>query len=125
MKFCEIVWPDSDIENINIEYNCAILTIWNYALKKKLFVKCSGFAGITNLCIFDDTTIVNAKVFSADEKNDPFVINLCTAYDKSYDYGGRILSDGVLELRIELTNRICFSLYCQEIEVLEYNPIQT
>ena len=35
------------------------------------------------------------------------------------DYGGRSLSNGLLELRIELANYISFSVYCLQIDVIE------
>ena len=116
MDFLKISWADSNIECINIEYDLATLTIWNDALKTRVTVQCSGFAGITNLCIWDDTIILTAEVNPANN-DDPFVRNLYTEYDKNYDYGGRNLSNGLLELRIELVNHIAFSVYCQKIDV--------
>ena len=32
MDFQDIIWADSDVENINIEYDKATLMIWNDAL---------------------------------------------------------------------------------------------
>ena len=121
MDFLNINWPDSDVENINIEYDLATLVIWNDTLQKRLFVECSGFAGITNLCIWDDTIIMSASIHPVHDMDNEFVRNLYTAYSKNKDYGGRSLSDGLLELRIELANHISFSVYCQKIEVIEHN----
>ena len=119
MEFLNINWADSDIENINIEYDHATLVIWNDTLQKRLSVECLGFAGITNLCIWDDTIIMSASVHNASDANNEFVHNLYTAYSKDQDYGGRSLCNGLLELKIELVNRISFSVYCQKIEVIE------
>jgi len=121
MNFQNINWADSDIERINIEYDHATLLIWNDALQKKLSVDCFGFAGITNLCIWDDTIIISARVNSVYNSDNEFVRNLYTAYSKNKDYGGRTLNDEMFELKIELSNYISFSVYCQTIEVSECN----
>ena len=117
MNFQDFYWADSDIENINVEYNHATLIIWNAALKKRLSIECSGFVGITNLCIWDDMTIMNTSISPVNDVNNDFVRQLYTAYDKDFDYGGRKLANGLLELKIELANYISFSLYCQKINV--------
>ena len=121
MKFENIYWPDSQLATIQIEYDRANLVIWNEVLKKRLSVECSGLAGITNLCIWDDTIIMSASVYPVCDADNEFLNNLYTAYSKNKDYGGRSLGSGLLELRIELANYISFSVYCQKIEVIECN----
>lgn len=121
MNFQDYHWADSDIENINIEYDHATLVIWNATLQTRLSVECSGLAGITNLCIWDDTIIMSASVYPVCNTDHEFLSNLYTAYSKDKDYGGRSLGSGLLELRIELANFISFSVYCQKIEVIESN----
>ena len=119
MNFQDFDWADSDLESIHIEYDRATLVIWNDACQKRLSVECSGLAGITNLCIWDDTIIINASVnFTCDTDNE-FLRNLYTAYSKNKDYGGRFLGNRLLELRIELANHISSRVYCQKIEVTE------
>lgn len=117
MNFQDFYWPDSDIERINIEYDRATLVIWNDALQKRLSVECSGFAGITNLCFWDDTIIMSTSVHPVCDTGNEFLSYLYAAYSKNKDYGGRSLGSGLLELKIELTNYISFSVYCQKIEV--------
>lgn len=121
MKYENIYWPDSQLIRILIEYDQANLIIWNDALQRQLLVECSGFAGITNLCIWDDTIIMSTSLHPVCDADNEFVRNLYTAYNKNKDYGGRSLSSGLLELRIELANYISFSVYCQKIEVIECN----
>ncbi len=120
MNFCDIDWADSDLENIHIEYDRATLAIWNDALAMRLTVECSGLAGITNLCIWDDTIIVSAKVYPTDETRDAYLRSLYEAYDKNSNYGGRSLCNGFVELRVKLVNCISFSVYCQEVSVTEH-----
>jgi len=121
MNFYEFYWADSNIQSIHIEYDRATLVVWNQILKMPLSVVCSGLAGITNLCIWDDTIIVDAQVFSVDETDSGFVKKIFEVYDKDFDYGGRKLNDGLLELKIELANGISFSIYCMKIQVIESN----
>ena len=121
MDFLNFNWADSNIESINIEYDIAVLKIWNDVLQKLMIVKCSGFAGITNLCIWDDTIITSTSLCSAKEDNDEFVKTLYKAYDKHYDYCGRSLEKGLLKLKVELVNNIAFNIYCQEIVVEDHS----
>ena len=119
MNFQDYDWADSDIESIHVEYDHAALVIWNDACQKRLSVECSGFAGMTNLCLWDDTIILSASVSPVRDTENEFLRRLYMAYSKDKDYGGRSLSIGLLELRIELANYISFRIYCQKIEVLE------
>jgi len=89
MKFESIFWPDSQLVKIQIEYNYAGLVIWNDVLQKHLLVKCSGLAGINNLCIWDDTIIENIYVKNADLSSDSYLQNVFSNYDKDFDCGGR------------------------------------
>lgn len=118
MNFSSFCWADSDLEKIQIEFDHAALTIWNNVLQKRLIVHCWGLAGITNLCIWDDTTIINSEIAPVTHQRDIFVQNLFAAYKANYNYGGRSLDTGLLALRIELSNHIQFIVYCQSIDVL-------
>ena len=124
MKVEKYSWADSDLEKIQIEYDQATLIIWNDSVQKQLMVSCYGLAGITSLCIWDDTIILDVRVSSVTDENSEFVRELYSKYEKNYDYGGRSLSDGLLELQIELTNNTSFSVYCLSIEVTEINELK-
>lgn len=89
-------------------------------MEKWLTIRCTGFAGITNACIWDDTTIYDLDVRLVTEADNDFLRALYTAYDENFEYGaGRILKNGLLELKIEPVNYIPFYIYCQEIYVVE------
>ena len=118
MTFENVFWPDSQLLSIQIEYNQANILVWNDVLQKKLLIKCTGFAGMTNLCIWDDTIIYKASIKQVYDSDNEFITNLFTAYSKDTDYGGRTLNSILLELKIELTNNIPFMIYCQKVEVL-------
>ena len=113
-------WPDSRIDEIRIQYDVAEIIVWQYEMEKWLTIRCTGFAGITNACIWDDTTIYDLDVRLVTEADNDFLRALYTAYDENFEYGaGRILKNGLLELKIELVNYIPFYIYCQEIYVVE------
>ena len=129
MNFTDYSWHDCHINRINIEYDKATIEIGYYEPKPdvkdikctwKCFVVCTGLAGITNLCIWDDTIIYDTNVRLADP-NDDFVRKLYGAYSKEWNFGGRSLSNDLYELQIELVNNITFSIYCQKIEVIPDN----
>lgn len=115
-----IFWADSNIEKITIEYNCAQLYVFNSALQRNLRLNCTGFIGLTNLCIWDDQIIEDAEFHQVSEdENTPFLQMLFSAYDKNFNYGERWLNQGILEVRIKLVNGITFSIYCQKVDVEE------
>ena len=118
MDFDNIDWADSNIHKIEIEYDCATILVFNDTLQKNVLVKCTGFIGLTNLCIWDDQIIDSASVHQIlDNDSAPFIQEVLSAYDKDFNYGERWLNTGILELRIKLINNITFSIYCQKINV--------
>ncbi len=119
MNFNEFDWTDSILEKIIIEYDKAILIIVNNSLQQRLYVQCTGLVGITNLCIWDDTIIMNAEIKSIENNNTEFIRNLYLAYDRNFDYGGRSLNEGILDLCVELSNYIAFSVFCLKVDVKE------
>ncbi len=117
MDINEFDWADSDLREIHIEYDSANLYIFNDYLQQKLRVECLNFAGITNLCIWDDTIIYSLDVKSAEGMDNEFLRNLYRTYDRKYVYGGRSLSDGLKELKVTLANGLAFCIYALEFRV--------
>lgn len=121
MNFKEILWADMRIENINIEYDHLSLIIVDDLEKCQFCVKCHGFVGITDLCMWDDTIIFKTDIRHPGVSDNEYLKKVYKSYDKDFDYGGgRILGDNLLELMITLSNNLTFSIYCQGIEVSEY-----
>ena len=120
MDFNCVDWADSDIEKITIEHDCAQLHIFCDALQKNVCVRCTGFVGLTDLCIWDDQIIDSAGLRRlTDDEEIPFVRKVFSAYDRDLNSGERRLNKGLLEMRVRLSNGITFQLYCQKVEVLE------
>lgn len=122
MKFSDFFWPDSSLEQIRICYDAAELTIWNRSMNHKVTVRCEGFIGMTDLCIWDEQIILQAECRNmpwsdAIRSQDTFLQSLCKAYPHSSQWDERRLEDGVVVLSVLLTNHIRFRLYCQRIDV--------
>ncbi len=118
IEFDNIDWADSDIERIEIEYDSIKLYVFNDALQRNVCVSCTGFIGLTNLCIWDDQIIDHAEIHQiADDESLPFMEMVYQSYDKNSNYGERCLNDGVFDLCIRLVNKTSFNIYCQKITV--------
>lgn len=122
MEFNEIDWADSSIEEINVKYNELTMKIFNDTLNKEIAVVCENFAGITNLCLWDDTYIDNAKLETA--TTEVFYTQIIKAY--TYTNGvidnsdaKKSLSNGLKKLSLTLTNGIICEIYCQSVIVKE------
>lgn len=124
-NFNDYYWCDSSIENIQIEFDKATLLIFNDVLKKYMNIVCTGFAGITNLCIWDDSFIFSYDLKPVtDDMDNEFLRDLYANHDKDFDYyigqGDYVRKlDGLLELSMELSNHIRFRIYCLNVEVIE------
>ena len=115
MNINDIDWADSRLESINIEYDKSELRIVSES--GRYVVTCAGLIGLTNLCIWDDTIIDNITVFEAGPSSDAYLQQVYSVYDKSFDYGGRILGEPVLVLSVSIINNTTFNLYCKSITV--------
>ena len=85
MEFNSIDWADSNIEKIEIEYDSIKLYVFNDALQRNVCGICTGFIGLTNLCIWDDTIVENIYVKNADQSSDSYLQNVFSNYDKDFD----------------------------------------
>ncbi len=118
MEFNNFDWSDSHIEKIEIEYDSIKLYIFNDTLQRNVCMICTGFIGLTNLCIWDDLIIDYAEThLIADDESIPFMEMVYSAYDKNFNYGERYLNNGVVDVCIRLVNNISFDIYCQKITV--------
>ena len=112
MEFNNIDWADSNIEKIEIEYDSIKLYVFIDTLQRNVCVTCTGFIGLTNLCIWDDQIIDHAEIHQiADDESIPFMEMVYSAY------GERCLNNGVFDVCIKLVNNISFNIYCQKITV--------
>lgn len=121
MKFNEIDWADSSIEEIKIKYDNLEMIVFNDTLNKSIKIKCTGFAGITDLCIWDDMDIYAVQL-NENTISSTFAQTIISAYK---DVNGnldnsnpnRTLKQGLKDLSITLTNGITFHIFCQNINI--------
>ena len=118
MNFTKFNWADANIHKIIIDYDLAEIEISYDGFNKQYTIQCTGLAGLTNICIWDDTIISDTCICFADKNNSSFMQLLLSKYDLGIDYGLRYLSDSFLELKITLVNDTTFSVFCQRISVL-------
>ena len=121
MQVNEVFWADSSIEEINIKYDILIIKVFNDALNKLVNIVCKKFAGLTNLCLWDDTDILNVKLEKASDES--FYNDILKAYTNKHgkldnSNKDRTLESGLLKLTITLTNGILSEIYCQSVEII-------
>lgn len=122
MKFDEIYLPDTNIKNIFIEYDRAVITTIDvYEKMRNYKIICTGLAGVTDLNIWDEMCIIDADLKPVGVE-DEFVKQCQEKYSWDYDTGlNRKLSNGLILLSIELANFVVFKVYCQDIHIEEYS----
>lgn len=117
MRFDELSWAGSTLEHLQLAYDSAVLTIWNESVQRRFRVCCSGFVGVADLCLWDDVVIADGAVRTITEADNEFLRRFFTAYRVDFHREEQCLKDGLLELRMVLTNDIPLRLYCQQIDV--------
>lgn len=116
MKFEELYLPDTSLESIFIEYDKAVITIYDFDYKCIYKITCTGLAGVTDLNIWDENIIIAASLKPVDME-DEFVRQCKQVYIWDYDTGiNRRLSNGLLLLSLTLANNVVFKVYCQNVE---------
>lgn len=126
-NFYNYDFADGSIESINIDYDKVELSIAldvteQTGIPESKMVKliCSEVAGLTDLCMWDDTIIFGAELKEVSDKDTPFLTKLFGAYTTEYvSPGYKSLKENLLDLAIEMSNHITFHIYCYEIKVDE------
>ncbi len=104
-NFYRYDFHDAVIEKIEINSNKAVLHIDSDGLKIKII--CSDTVGITNICMWEDDIIYDARLSVAEDFSLPFLQNIKGAHGSDSP-----VLEGMLDLAIELTNNIVFHIYC-------------
>lgn len=117
MTFTDLSWTGSTLEHLQLEYDRAVLTIWNEAVQRRFRVCCSGFVGVADLCLWDDVVIAEWSVRTITEADNEFLHRFFVAHTVDFHREEQSLKGGLLELSIVLTNDMPLRLYCQQIDV--------
>lgn len=118
-NFYNYYWHDSSIEKIEIFDDNTILSIYNDDSNLQVKVICSRTAGITNLCMWEDTIIVTASLNMVSDFSDEFIQSILKSHPQYEDLDCLPIKNGLLDLAVELTNNIVFHIYCYDVVVSE------
>ena len=116
-NFYNYLWHDSTIEKIEIFKDNVILRIYNDFLKAPVKMTCSKTAGITNLCMWEDTIIITACLNTVSDFSSEFIQSILQAHPQYEEYDCLPIKEGLLDLAIKLTNDIVFHIYCYDVVV--------
>ncbi len=115
--FNNYCWHDSTIEKIEIFDDNVILSIYNDVLNSQVKITCSRTAGITNLCMWEDTIITTVCLNTVSDFSGEFIQSILKAHPHYEDYDCLPIKKGLLDLAIKLTNDIVFHIYCYDVVV--------
>lgn len=116
-NFYNYSWHDSVIEKIEIFDDNVILSIYNDGLDSQVKIICSRTAGITNLCMWEDTTITTACLNTVSDFSGEFIQSILKAHPQYENEDWLPIKQGLLDLAIQLTNDIVFHIYCYDVVV--------
>lgn len=116
-SFYDYNWHDSIIEKIEIFENNVILSINNDDLNSRVKIICTRTAGITNLCMWEDTIITTANLNTVSDFSGEFIQSVFKAHPQYENYDCLPIKKGLLDLAIKLTNDIIFHIYCYDVLV--------
>ena len=116
-NFNDYNWHDSSIDKIEIFENSVILNINNAVLNSQIKISCLKTAGLTNLCMWEDTIISTANLNIVSDFSGDFLQSILMAHPQ-YDNDVWIpIKKGLLDLAIKMTNDITFHIYCYDVAV--------
>ena len=112
MNLHEIDFADSELKDFDIKFDKAeVLIQLDDEKKTNILIKCSGFLGVDNLCIWDDTFIDSLSIIPAD-KDSEFLKEVFKTYITSTP--DRDLTKPIYDLKITFSNKLSCHVYIQK-----------
>ena len=119
-QFNKYRWHDTVIEKIEISSNQITVLINNDDYENSITILCNEVVGLTDLCMWEDTIIYDAKLEYVKSELSPFLLKVKDSHPINGDfYNNQPIRDNLLCLSIELVNNIVFSIYCYEVKIYE------
>ena len=119
-QFNKYRWHDTDIERIEISSNQITVLINNDDYENSITILCNEVVGLTDLCMWEDTIIYDAKLEYVNSELSPFLLKVKDSHPINGDfYNNQPIKDNLVCLSIELVNNIVFSIYCYEVKIYE------
>lgn len=116
-NFYDYNWHDSTIEKVEIFEDNVILNVYNAVLNSQIKISCSKTAGVTNLCMWEDTIILTACLNVVSDFSEEFIQSILKAHPKYENDDCLPIKKGLLDLAIKLTNDMVFHIYCYDVVV--------
>ena len=116
-KYC---WHDADIEKIEISSNQISIMINHDDYGNSIKILCNDVVGLTDLCMWEDTIIYDAKLEYVNNELPHFLQKVKDSYPLDGKlYNNQPIKNNLLCLSIQLVNNIVFTIYCYEVEIYE------
>ena len=117
-QFYEYCWHDADIEKIEISANQISIMINFDDFENPITVLCNNVVGLTNLCMWEDTIIDDAKLEYVDNELPSFLQEVMNSHPLDGEfYNNQPIRSNLLCLSMKLTNDIAFNIYCYEVKI--------
>ena len=122
--FFKYYWHDAVVEKIEISSNSMSIIIQLYEYEncdyeKPIKLLCNDVVGLTNLCMWEDTIIYDAKLEYINGELPPFLQEVKDAHPFSELYDNQPIRNNLLCLSIKLVNDIVFNIYCYNVDIYE------
>ncbi len=119
-QFHKYDWHDADIEKIEMSSNQITITITCDSYEDPIKILCNEVVGLTDLCMWEDTIIYDAKLEYVNSELPSFLLKIRDAHPTDGEfYNNQPIKNTLLRLSIELSNRIVFNIYCYEVKIYE------
>ena len=116
IKYSEIFWGDSTVEEISIKRDEVRISIFNDVQQKKIHIVCSNCIGISELFLWDEVIIENVFVEAVISREHPMWQKIYELYGtESYDFE-KNLQEPFYQLKVVLINDLVFKVLCQKIK---------
>jgi hypothetical protein len=117
-QFYEYCWHDADIEKIEISANQISIMINFDDFENPITVLCNNVVGLTNLCMWEDTIIYDAKLEYVANELPSFLQEVMNSHPLDGEfYNNQPIRSNLLCLSMKLTNDIAFNIYCYEVKI--------
>ncbi|MBE6597552.1 MAG: hypothetical protein E7641_07785 [Ruminococcaceae bacterium] len=119
-RFYNYRWHDADIEKIEISSNQISIVINHDDYEDPIKILCNDVVGLTDLCMWEDTVIYDARLEYVNDELPPFLQKVKDAHflDGEF-YDNQPIKNNLLRLSIQLVNDIVLTIYCYEVKICE------
>ena len=117
-QFNKYYWHDTNIEKIEISSNQITVLINNDYYENSITILCNEVVGLTDLCMWEDTIIDDAKLEYVDNELPSFLQEVMNSHPLDGEfYNNQPIRSNLLCLSMKLTNDIAFNIYCYEVKI--------